>query len=104
MVNFFHLITSLFKYYRIKIRETRWCVRFLFNLARKKFRIYAFLTQLRNLYSFSHERHVVTNSQEKKEPISWTILPPCFPNKEENKKSPITLKVLCGVGRLHPAI
>lgn len=59
-VNFFHLITNLFKHYRIKIRERRWYAKFLFNLDRKKniisslvlpkstyLEIYAFFTQLK---------------------------------------------------------
>lgn len=60
-VNFFHLITNLFKHYRIKISERKWYAKFLFNLDRKKkniisslvfpkssyLEIYAFFTQLK---------------------------------------------------------
>lgn len=106
-VNFFHLITNLFQHYRIKIRERKWYAKFLFNLDRKK-KYYFFLSfakvhlsgNICFLHSAEkacipslHERQLITNRRDRKEPVSWTMLLPSFPYSEENKTSPITVSI-----------
>lgn len=75
-MKFYQLLLSLLKHYGTKTRERSWHVKFLFHLARKivssslvlpvllSENICAFLTELRNFYSFSYRRQLITNSQE----------------------------------------